>query len=168
MKTKLNYQLYDLSGAEFSDCGKYRYKLWRIWDPQASIVTFIGLNPSTANEVDNDATIRRVIRYAKDWGYGGVYMMNLFAYISTQPAKLLTSGEDLEINNKHLDEVVGKSSMVVFAWGAFKQAKLRSADIIKKFPFAHCLAKNKDGSPVHPLFQKADLEPVFFDENYGR
>ena len=49
---------------------------------------FIGLNPSTANEITNDPTIRRVQRFAFDWGYGGVYMMNLFAYITAYPKEL--------------------------------------------------------------------------------
>jgi hypothetical protein len=28
-----------------SDCNKYRYSLWRIWDKEKPIFTFIGLNP---------------------------------------------------------------------------------------------------------------------------
>jgi len=65
------------SGAEFSECRKYRYALWRIWDKSKPLVMFIGLNPSTANENVDDPTIRSVCRMTKNNGYGGVYMMNL-------------------------------------------------------------------------------------------
>ena len=40
-------------GAEFSPCKKYRYKLWRIWDDTLPLVMFIGLNPSTADEIND-------------------------------------------------------------------------------------------------------------------
>lgn len=46
---------------------------------------FIGLNPSTADESKDDPTIRRCIRFAKDWGYGGLLMMNAFAFRATDP-----------------------------------------------------------------------------------
>jgi hypothetical protein len=76
------------SGAEFSECQQYRYTLWRTWDSQADRVMFIGLNPSTADETEDDPTIRRCIRFAKDWGYGGILMMNAYAYRSTAPRGL--------------------------------------------------------------------------------
>lgn len=65
-------------GAEFSECRKYRYVLWRRWDWKGygNQVMFIGLNPSTADETEDDPTIRRCIRFAKDWGYSGLLMMN--------------------------------------------------------------------------------------------
>ena len=49
------------------------------------LILFIGLNPSTADETKNDPTIRRCINFAKDWGYGGVMIANLFAFRSTSP-----------------------------------------------------------------------------------
>lgn len=47
--------------ARFSEDSKYRYCLWRTWtdDPMPGYVAFIGLNPSTADETDDDPTIRR-------------------------------------------------------------------------------------------------------------
>ena len=60
---------------------------------------FIGLNPSTADEIQDDPTIRRCIRYAKDWNYGGYIMGNIFAYRSTDPKKLL-----------HIDDPIGRKN----------------------------------------------------------
>jgi hypothetical protein len=31
--------------AEFSECRKYRYTLWRVWSEGEPLVMFIGLNP---------------------------------------------------------------------------------------------------------------------------
>jgi hypothetical protein len=45
------------SGAVFSDCRKFRYALWRMWDGDKPLVMIIGLNPSTADEKVNDPTI---------------------------------------------------------------------------------------------------------------
>ena len=65
------------SGAEFSKCGKYRYKLWRIWNTELKLAMCIGLNPSTANANKNDQTISYLIKMLSILGYGGFYMMNL-------------------------------------------------------------------------------------------
>ncbi len=79
--------------AVLSDCGTYRYALGRIWNPTTPPALFIGLNPSTADARQDDPTIRRCIRFARDWGYGGLLMGNLYAYrgmkttTSTAPLK---------------------------------------------------------------------------------
>ena len=85
-------------GATFSIDRKHRYSLWRIWDAELPFVMFIGLNPSTANEDENDATIRSVERISKSNGYGGFYMMNCFAYISTDPKLLMHNPMSDKIN----------------------------------------------------------------------
>ena len=69
-----------ISGALFSDDSrKYRYALWRIWDSSLDTLLFIGLNPSTAAHVQDDPTIRRLVGFAKAWGFGGLYAGNLSA-----------------------------------------------------------------------------------------
>lgn len=73
------------SGANFSACGKFRYKLWRIWDESLPTAMCIGLNPSTANSEKNDATIRILITMLPKLNYGGFYMMNCFPFITSNP-----------------------------------------------------------------------------------
>lgn len=140
-------------GAVFSDCRKYRYVLWRNWDVAKPTIMFIGLNPSTANEDQNDATIRRVIRFAKDWGYGGVYMCNCFPYVSTNPDELKDFGNDTT-NDYWLRHIEKEVKNIVFAWGNFNIVKEMGRDIelCKMFPNAKTIIKNKDGSPRHPLY----------------
>ena len=74
--------------AILSEDRKYRYVLSRIWDKSKPIVMIIGLNPSTADETEDDRTIRRCIKFADSWGYGGVYMLNLFAFRATKPTDM--------------------------------------------------------------------------------
>ena len=85
--------------AELSQCRQYRYALWRTWDKSKKIVMFIGLNPSTADEVDDDRTIKRCISYAKQWGYGGIIMANLFAYRTSSPNVMMDSHDPIGKEN---------------------------------------------------------------------
>lgn len=151
------------SSAMFSECGKYRYLLWRIWDKSKPMVMFIGLNPSKAGVLNNDPTITRVMQIASNLGYGGVYMANCFPYISTDPDQLLEYG-----NTAHNDHVLYQTAEmcqdVIFAWGNFKIVKLKGRDVelTGMFPNAKALIKNKNGSPRHPLYVRANVTPVSF------
>lgn len=156
------------NGAEFSKCRRYRYALWRIWDEVKAPVMFIGLNPSTANEATNDPTIRRVIHFAKAWGHGGVYMLNCFPFVSTNPNDLRTEGNQA-LNDHWLYKCAAKSSRIVFAWGAFSVVRDLGRDIELKgmFPQAQALVINADGTPRHPLYVKGDTVPVTFSSHGG-
>src|SRR5262245_38555366 len=77
-----------LRSAVFSPCRKYRYSLTRIWDAERPNVMFVGLNPSTADDQVDDPTVRRCIGFARKWRFGGMIIVNLFAYRSTDPNRL--------------------------------------------------------------------------------
>lgn len=156
--------LFTSKGAEFSVCGLYRYILWRIWDTQKPLVMFIGLNPSTANATSDDPTIRRVKRFAHEWGYGGVYMLNCFPYISTDPKKLYNFGNTKE-NDDWLKKISDKCDKIVFAWGSFDvvEDKFRDQEMMEMFPDAEALIINRNGSPRHPLYVKSDTKTVKFN-----
>jgi hypothetical protein len=151
------------TGAHFSDCRKYRYSLWRIWDERKALVMFIGLNPSTANEDSNDATIKRVISIAQNLDFGGVVMCNCFPFISTDPKQLENSG-NLELNLMTLVEWSSKVADIVFAWGNFPIVKTEGMEgvLVKKFPGAKALHINLNGSPKHPLYCRKDSQFVDF------
>lgn len=152
------------AGAIFSQDRKYRYILWRRWDMSKPKVMFIGLNPSTANEFVNDHTITTVMRYAKDWGFGQVFMCNLFAYISTDPKALLSVKDTIgEFNDEYLRTARALSKEVIFAWGGFKVGD-RDKQVIRMFPNAKCICHNSDGTPHHPLRLSASLKPELFKE----
>jgi SagB-type dehydrogenase family enzyme len=65
--------------ALFSPCGTFRYRLGRRW-AEGPTVGFVLLNPSTPDAEVDDQTVRRCIRFAQRDGYGGLEVVNLFAY----------------------------------------------------------------------------------------
>ena len=144
-------------GAAFSECRKYRYALWRIWDRGKPLVMFVGLNPSSANEYKPDRTITRVGGITKYNGYGGFYMMNCFPYVSTDPDDLKDFG-NTALNDEWLIKVGKMCKNVVFAWGGFDVVPElgRDAEMKAMFPKAKALFVNKDGSPKHPLYCKKE------------
>lgn len=162
----MRHVLFDKDGAIFTGEGTpncYRYQLWRQWDDEKDFICFIGLNPSTANAHQDDATIRRVKRFAAAWGYGGIYMVNLFAFVSTNP-KILLIDQKSKVGIKNdwaIADAVAKSKRVIFAWGSF-DVNGRDKEIIEKYPDAYCLAINQDGTPRHPLYVPRDFIPFKF------
>lgn len=147
------------AGADFSECGKYRYRLWRIWDKSRPLAMCIGLNPSTANGVKNDQTISYLIKMLGILGYGGFYMMNCYPLISSKPDVLREfeedayhDKEDIE-NTRFLMETAHEVKDVIFAWGMFPIIKKDGRDKMFSgyWPNALCFGINKDGSPFHPL-----------------
>jgi len=153
------------SGAEFSDCRKYRYVLWRRWDWQgyANQLMFIGLNPSTADESEDDPTVRRCIGFAKSWGFGGLLMMNAYAFRATDPKVMKKALDPVGRGN---DEAFGyrrtQVGLIVACWGAHcsPEREKRVCEVIDK-PI-YCLGKTKAGRPKHPLYLRADTERELF------
>ncbi len=138
------------TGAEFSPCEQYRYKLWRIWDKSKPIVMCIGLNPSKAGSEKDDATINILKSTLYKLGYGGFYMMNLFAWISPEPEDLLTCKDPLGDNRNKLQEVAALCDDVIVCWGAFKQATERIKEVLPDYPNAKCFGVTANGRPFHP------------------
>lgn len=156
--------IYDLfnevkSDAAFTEDGKHRICLSRIWDDTKPKVMFIGLNPSTANATSDDPTIRRVKLMAKAWGYGGIYMMNLFTYISTDPKALNKQFGNVFKADTWLITIADRCDKIIFAWGNFNVLG-RDKQVAELFPEAYALYINKNGSPKHPLYCKSDIQPV--------
>lgn len=148
------------SGAKLSKCRKYRYALWRIWDESKPTVMIIGLNPSTANETEDDPTLRRCINFSKSWGYGGVYMANLFAYRAMDPVVMKAAKNPIgNENDKWLKKLADQAHIVVAAWGNDGCFLNRSKNVRIMFPDLYCIKNNKSGEPAHPLYLKANLKP---------
>ncbi|MBI5902597.1 MAG: DUF1643 domain-containing protein [Deltaproteobacteria bacterium] len=148
-----------------STCRQYRYCLWRDWDmTNSSHAMFVGLNPSTADEVEDDPTIRRCVNYAKRWGYGALCMMNLFAYRATEPAMMKAQAKPVGADNdRWLVEAAKDAGIIVAAWGA-KGTHLQRDQAVRLLLAGRvsCLGKTKDGHPKHPLYVKADVKPCSY------
>lgn len=153
-------------GAILSSCKKYRYSLHRIWDDSKEIVTFIGLNPSTADANEDDPTIRRCIGFAKDWGFGGLFMVNLFAFRATDPKKMKACRYSIgDETGWWIRQRAEQSSVVVAAWGNDGSWQDRDQEVRGFIPNLHYLRLNKSGQPAHPLYLPKDLKPIKWGES---
>jgi len=150
--------------AIISDCQHYRYELRRMWDDSKPFVLFIGLNPSTADAEMEDNTSRVCINYAKRWGYGGLLFGNLFAYRSTDQSALYTAADPVGPKNDHwLKKLQVEAKLVVCAWTATGAHQNRNKAVLSFVHEPHCLVKLKSGHPGHPLYKRADLQPVRYE-----
>jgi hypothetical protein len=125
---------------------------------------FICLNPSTADEIDDDPTLLRCIEFARSWGYGGLCMGNLFAFRATQPKDLMKSSNPIGDDNDYwLEQLSKDAGIVVAGWGNHGVFLNRSAEVVKHLKDIYCLKVNKSGQPSHPLYLKKGLEPLRFE-----
>jgi len=147
--------------AIFSQCRAYRYALWRSWDDLLPYAMFVGLNPSTADEIEDDPTVRRCVSFAKAWGYGGLYMANLFAYRATSPTEIYSVKDPVgPENDLWLIKLFKDAGIVVAAWGNHGSYMGRSHIVLSLFPSFYCLKLNKSGEPAHPLYQPGTAKPT--------
>ena len=148
------------AGARFSECGRYRYRLWRRWSHDPGMALFVMLNPSTADGAQDDPTIRRCVAFAQRWGCGALSVVNLFAFRSTDPAGLLTATDPVgPDNDEAIRQAAADASLVVMAWGAHAMAAERGRQVLPMLRAPHYLKLNRDGSPAHPLYLRSDLQP---------
>ena len=121
--------------AHISKCKQYRYALWRQWDEAKPYVLFVGLNPSTADAVEDDPTLRRCMGYARDWGYGGVCMANLFAYRAAEPKVMMAAKDAVgPQNDQWLVRLADEAGLIVAAWGNDGSFQGRADSVRKLMP----------------------------------
>jgi len=155
-----------ISGAVFSEseCRRFRFALWRVWDQAKPALLFIGLNPSTATEYQDDPTIVRVARFARENGWGGLFVGNLFDQVTANPGNLDMT-RDQASNDEALRQMRGLCSATLAGWGHFGDlARTRPEEVLALVgnPVL-CLGKTKDGWPKHPLYLKADTPFITYE-----
>jgi hypothetical protein len=133
--------------------GEYRYSLNRVWDLALPMITFVLLNPSTADAVQLDPTLRRCVGFAKREGYGGMVILNLYAFRTKDPKVVLAAVDPVgPDNDRVLADVTGT---VVAGWGT-NADPARVTQALALLPRLHALGVTKDGHPRHPLYVRAD------------
>jgi hypothetical protein len=153
------------SGAVFSSCRRWRYLLWRRWDPRRPIANFLMLNPSTADEFKLDPSCTRARLYAERWGYGALIVTNIFGWRATDPDEMKAARDPVgRGNNRAILRAARESAVVVCAWGNHG-AHLGRSDVVRtlltKAGIApRVLRMNGSGEPAHPLYLPGDLKPT--------
>ncbi|MEE3035291.1 MAG: DUF1643 domain-containing protein [Bacteroidota bacterium] len=149
-----------IKSAILSDDRKHRYLLSRIWNQNNENILFIMLNPSSADEDLDDRTTKKIIRFSKKWGFGGLYICNLYTYRTSSPKKLFSLAKNKRGSNK--DEIkkhAKKCSKVVYAWGNKEKVPSWLNEMVLNPTY---IELSKEGVPKHPLYLKSNLRPRYF------
>ncbi|MCA0994013.1 DUF1643 domain-containing protein [Alloyangia pacifica] len=151
------------SRALYSPCEAYRYGLERVWDPArpGGLLLWIMLNPSTADERQNDPTIERCQRRAQALGFGGMRIANLFGYRATKPADLRRASAPVGAENDALLlRWHTEAGLTLAGWGVHGVHLGRGAEIAGVLSGdLHVLGLTKDGHPRHPLYVSYSQQP---------
>lgn len=150
--------------ATLSRDGRYRYRLERRWGRGDAVVPWVLLNPSRADALVDDPTIRRVSGLSHGWGFDGCVVVNLFGYRTSSPAELAVAADPAGPRNRRsIRAALAESTVgvVVAAWGGAAVPGLAAAarrvmaDADELGLRVVAVGRNADGSPRHPLYVRA-------------
>jgi len=158
--------LSQFNGAVLDKDRNYRFILWRFWS-DAPRMLFIGLNPSTANELNDDPTVRRLCGFAQSLGYGGLYACNLYSQITPYPKELLPETRNHGANTPAIQMAEKLSVLTVCGWGDgiknIPEGDLRAKAVFDLLSSPMCWGLTASGNPRHPLYLKSEAELVEFN-----
>lgn len=148
-------------GATLSDDRRHRFSLTRRWDTEGPEFVFVGLNPSTADEENDDPTIRRLVDFARQRDCASLAVVNLYSRITPHPAYLQRLRSDDRGDSPTNDAAIQAAThgsgtrFVVLGWGAhghnFEErvehvlVQLAHLDLL-------CFGTTSTRQPKHPLY----------------
>lgn len=144
---------------------KHRYDIWEIWDYEKDFILFIGLNPATRF---SGGLVTRCKNLAKDWKYGGVHIVNLFSYRTTNPKELfkqkyLTN----EVNDNRIKELIKEAGLIVACWGNLGKFKNRDLEVIAMINSEnkeiYSLGLTQLGYPCHAAYVKRGVKLILWN-----
>lgn len=123
-------------------------------------MALLGVNPSTADELKNDQTIRKDMGFGERHGWGRIIKGNKFAFCAkdVNALKLATDPRGPE-NDAFLEQIMREADQVIACWGPLAKlppnlrGRWRSvADIADRAEKAlWCFGTAGDGQPLHTM-----------------
>ncbi|WP_161601642.1 DUF1643 domain-containing protein [Paenibacillus luteus] len=149
-----------VSTAIFSDNDDYRYRLTRVWDKDKKLAALVMLNPSKATELKSDQTVMNMTNFLVDNDYGGIEIVNLFAYMTTPRSGLKNRSQEYEkYNDDYIIQGVNSDivEIIIVGWGSDNTEHVRRKRQVEKMllPYREKLKcfQDKDGKqPRHPAY----------------
>lgn len=156
--------------AVFSDDELYRLRLDITWDASnPRTMTTIALNPSTADHLIDDPTIRRGKAFAKGFGCGTYRMLNAFALRSTDYKALFRAKDPIGPDNTlEFLKFWAEGTLTIACWGAHITERpwkhfYRGHEIAGAINHLYALSLTQSGHPAHPLYLKGDCRTFPFE-----
>ena len=159
--------------AAFSSCGRYRWWLERQWEPERPRLLFMGLNPSSADADRDDPTLRRLIGFARSWGFGALEVLNLFARCSSSPAVLRRCSHPVGDDNDgwicaRVQQLGSDPANALWlGWGNGGAWRQRDQQVLQQLQHLTppalswlTLGLTARGAPRHPLYAPAAAPPL--------
>jgi hypothetical protein len=156
------------TGAIFSEDRNYRYLLWRkALISKSSSLLILGLNPSKADDTRDDPTIRRCTGFARQLGFGDLYVANLFAYCATHPKGVFSAKDPVGGDtDSWISSVASQVDTVLIAWGNHGLWRRRDVEVLKLVKNPVTFGLTKRGAPLHPLYLKKEIGVIdYFKPN---
>ena len=153
--------------AIFSECGNYRPYLSRRW-AAGETVTWLCMNPSSATNLLDDATSRKLTRHSQRLGYGGLFLVNVMDFRATDPQQIPVDFERSDRNLHYISKCAALSAMVVLAYGGLR-GRVRwqnfAAAAVEACGNAQLgvVLRNANDSPRHPRRFPAHFQLQGFD-----
>ena len=100
-------------------------------------------------------------------GYGGLEVVNIFAYRATDPSVMKSQADPVGAeNDAAILDASGLGGMVVCGWGIhgghLSRGKAVAELLMQAGIQAHCLTTTASGHPGHPLYVGYDVLPTPF------
>ena len=152
--------------ATLSTCGLYRWVLGRSWtDRPPRFALWVMLNPSTADHEQDDPTIRRCMNFGEAFGFGGILVVNLYAWRATNPRDLKGATDPVGFQNDfYIKTMAERAEMVICAWGQSGPQPGRPAAVLELLRIyagakIHTMGFRQNGGPRHPLMLPKETRP---------
>ena len=148
--------------AMFSPCRTWRYTLRRVWGDGPRMLCVL-LNPSTADEHQDDPTNRRVLYWAIRHGYGTLTFCNLFAFRSPYPEVMKAAADPVGPDNDGwITDMIKSHDVIVAGWGNHGGFMGRDRTVGRMCHEWKCFGMNKGGQPAHPLYMNSYVQLVWW------
>lgn len=160
---------------------EYRLELGRVWDLTKPVLVVCMLNPSRADADRDDPTVLTLIHFAKLWGYGGLRIVNLFAFRTSNPAELFECEARFgPENGRYIEDAMAYAAKngrrLLVAWGNGGNLDDRAEWFCSRAHHVHkldliCLGTTRGWMPKHPMARgkhriPRDQQPIMYREAY--
>lgn len=141
-------------------CGSFVISLLMLRAASNVVGTVVAHDVAPSKHIIWQSEIQSIGSFAKNWGYGGLCMANLFAFRATKPSDMMQAHDPIgPDNDEWLKKLTYYAGVVVAAWGNGGTYLGRSQAVLTTTPNLMCLKLNKSGQPSHPLYQAGSSLP---------